>query len=82
MYNWGYPCTCRYHKDGFSTMIDTKSCLSCHQARGNLAIPGRTEDGPGIDCLRMCHLLPRLGNLDNIVYMLSKTMTSQRTEVD
>ncbi len=23
------------------------------------SIPGRTEDGPGIDCLRMHHIIPR-----------------------
>ena len=34
------------------------------------SITGRTEDGPGIDCLRMQP------------HMLSKIMTSQQTEVD
>ncbi len=30
------------------------------KAKADLAsIPGRTEDGPGIDCLRMRHIIPR-----------------------
>ncbi len=38
-------------------------------APGLLAsIPGRAEDGPGIDCLRMRHINPqKLGTPDNIV---------------
>ncbi len=32
------------------------------------SIPGRTEDGPGIDCLRMRHINPqKLRTPDNIV---------------
>ncbi len=50
---------------------------------GNLAsIPGCTEDGPGIDCLRMRYLLLRNWVIWITSHMLSKTMTSQRTEVD
>ncbi len=45
-------------------------------------IPGRTEDGPGIDCLRIRHIITRKWGLRIASYMPSKTMTSQRTEVD
>ena len=37
------------------------------------SILGRTEDGPGIDCLRMCHINPqKLGTLDNIVHVYAQ----------
>ncbi len=57
--------------------------LRSHSALNVASIPGRTEDGPGIDCLRMRYLLPRNWVIwITSYYMLSKTMTSQRTEVD
>ena len=56
----------------------------CSQLSVLASIPGRTfsEDGPGIDCLRMRHLLPRNWVIWKTSYMLSKIMTSQQTEVD
>ncbi len=45
------------------TTIKPGTCMYIlikHNSHVTLAsIPGRTEDGPGIDCLRMRHLLPR-----------------------
>ncbi len=65
----------------------TKYALRYMYTRGTYTtslIPGRTEDGPGIDCLtmRMRHIIPRNWGLWITSYMLSKTMTSQGTEVD
>ena len=35
------------------------------------SIPGHTEDGPGIDCLRMRHIIPRNWGLRITSYLCS-----------
>ncbi len=87
------PPTTSFHACHYAWMDCVYLCSTLHVLGTSIhhksswllaSIPGRSSSkrGPGIDCLRMRHLLPRKWVIRIPLYLLSKTMTSQRTEVD